>query len=385
MRRGRIFFLLAFILILGVVAVFVVGQRLLSPSADVKNSQQPAGDTLVRIAVVTQFAAKGAILDDTIVNFIPWQKDAVAIGMYTEDRVAEILGRQVKFDLQAGTPVLESMLVNSGEQLPMGGSTWALSIPPGMVAVSIPIDRLSSVSYAPRSGDHVDVISSLLFVDLDTDFQTTTPNFTGLVIGAGPPDPETKLNAPLTVGVSSLMPQLPADAETGEKTSPDTAAPGIYGKVEIDPVLGQAVLLTPSEEQRPRLASQMLLQDAIVLQMGDFALENEKINVETGGEGDQNQENQDGEENAIKMPVVVTLIVRPQDAVTLNYLVYSGAQLTLALRGPNDTSRSAINPVTLQYLLDQYLIPVPLRLPYGLQPSIDELKAPESTVDAQPE
>ncbi len=384
MRRGRIFIFLAFILILGLVAVFVLYQQFFAQGVDNPVVEQKQPEPTTRVAVITQFTPKGTILDDTIVNLIPWQQDSVAIGMFPEERMTEVLGRQVKFDLQPGTPVLETMLLGAGEQLPMSGSAWAMNIPAGMIAVSIPVDRLSSVSYAPRPGDHVDVIASLLFVDLDTDFQSVLPNYTGVVIGSGPPDPETKENIPLTAGVTSLLPQLPADPDTGKLENPNTQFPGIYGKVEVDPVLGQAVLLVPSQGQRPRLATHMLMQDAIVLQMGDFALDEEKIVEENEAmEGDQNQ--QDQEQAPVQKPVVATLIVRPQDAVTLNYLIYSGAKLTLALRGPNDTTRTAINPVTLQYLLDQYMIPVPLRLPYGMEPGVYELKPPASTLDPQPE
>lgn len=384
MRRGRIFIYLALILIIGLAAVFVFYQQFLSQPEDSVAGEPKQPEPMTRVAVITQFTPKGTILDETIVNLIPWQQDSVAIGMFPEERLTEVLGRQVKFDLQAGTPVLETMLLGAGEQLPMSGSSWAMNIPTGMVAVSIPVDRLSSVSYAPRPGDHVDVIASLLFVDLDTDFQTALPNYTGVVIGSGPPDPETKESIPLTAGVTSLLPQLPPDPDTGKLDNPDTQFPGVYGKVEVDPVLGQAVLLVPSEGQRPRLATHMLMQDAIVLQMGDFALKEEVIvdQAETV-EGEQGQE--DEQKPAVQKPVVATLIVRPQDAVTLNYLIYSGAQLTLALRGPNDTSRAAINPVTLQYLLDQYMIPVPLRLPYGIEPGVYELKPPETTLEPQPE
>jgi pilus assembly protein CpaB len=384
MRRGRIFIYLALILIVGLAAVFFLYQQFLSKPVDGAANEPTKSEPMTRVAVITQFTPKGTVLDDSVVNLIPWQQDSVAIGMFSEERMVEVLGRQVKFDLQAGTPVMETMLLGAGEQLPMSGSSWAMNIPAGMIAVSIPIDRLSSVSYAPRPGDHVDVIASLLFMDLDTDFQTALPNYTGVVIGSGPPDPETKESVPLTAGVTSLLPQLPADPSSGKLENPNSQFPGIYGKVEVDPVLGQAVLMVPSEGQRPRLATHMLMQDAIVLQMGDFSLENEKIVEENQPvEGDQSQ--QDQPEAQVQKPVVATLIVRPQDAVTLNYLIYSGAQLTLALRGPNDTSRAAINPVTLQYLLDQYMIPVPLRLPYGMEPGVYELKPPESTLDPQPE
>ena len=65
------------------------------------------------------------------------------------------------------------------------GSDDALFISPGMVAVSIPLPDLSSVSYAPQRGDHVNVIVTMLFVDLDPAWQTKLPNWTGNVIGPG--------------------------------------------------------------------------------------------------------------------------------------------------------------------------------------------------------
>ena len=75
-------------------------------------------------------------------------------------------------------------------------------------------------------------------------------------------------------------------------------------------------------------------------------------------------------------PDVVTLIVTPQDAVTLNYLIYSGAQLTLVMRNPQDTSVVPTEAVTISYLLDQYNIPIPVKLPYGFQPAVSELTQP---------
>ena len=57
-------------------------------------------------------------------------------------------------------------------------------------------------------------------------------------------------------------------------------------------------------------------------------------------------------------------------------MIYSGAQLTLTLRNPNDNERLNREAVTLQYLLENYQIPIPVRLPYGIHPRIDDLKLP---------
>ena len=76
------------------------------------------------------------------------------------------------------------------------------------------------------------------------------------------------------------------------------------------------------------------------------------------------------------LPDFLSLVVTPQDAITLNYLLSSGAQLTLVLRNAGDDSRVQTQAVTLQYLLNQYNIPVPVRLPYSVEPRADEVVPP---------
>ena len=75
-------------------------------------------------------------------------------------------------------------------------------------------------------------------------------------------------------------------------------------------------------------------------------------------------------------PDIVTLMVNPQDSISLNYFVYSGTVLTMTLRNPNDTSRVAAESATLTSLLTQYNISLPSKLPYAMQPRIDQLVAP---------
>lgn len=373
--RGRVLFIIAFLMIIVVAAAAIVWvfffRQPRTPTAVGTPTPKP-----VQVLYVTQNIPKGTKLDETMLSSIPWQANAVAPGMFTSDQVESVKGRVVKYDLTAGTPLLDSMLLKENEIIQSSGSSWALSIPTGMVAVSIPVDRLATISFAPRPGDHVSVIVSLMFVDVDTDFQTILPNFTGLAIASGPPDPESGVNPPLTVNVGSLGPAGSVDPETGQPVPPSPLSPGIYGKVLIDPVLGQAVYVVPSESQRPRFVSHMLLQNAVVLQIGDFPLPGQEATAGTPTPTpQQGQEQQAPPPPAV--PDVITLIVRPQDAVTLNYILLAqehlAARLSLALRGANDESRENTLPVTLQFLLEQYQIPVPARLPYSLNPRIDTI------------
>lgn len=361
MRRGRIFFYLAFILILALVAVLVLGRDYIFKQATPEETVQEQAAAASKIIVVSQTIRRGTVLEEGMLGTLPWQEDAITAVMFREGSLTELYGRRIKYDLELGTPLLNNMLMGADEELALEGSPWALSITKGMVAVSVPVNRLSSVSYAPRPGDRVDVIVTLLLVDLDTEFQTVLPDLTGMVTGSGPPDPETGTHDPLVVSVE----------------------PNTVGRVEIDPILGQAIYLLPSEPQRPRMVSQRLLQDVMVLQMGNFpvtgGLQQPAQTEEAAAAAPEEQAQQ-----AVVPPDVVTLIVSPQDAVTLNYLIFSGAQLTLALRRTNDDTRTDISPVTLQYLMGTYNIPQPVKLPYGINPRIDILVPPTLENDKTP-
>ena len=48
----------------------------------------------------------------------------------------------------------------------------------------------------------------------------------------------------------------------------------------------------------------------------------------------------------------------------------------MSLRNVLDDSRVATEAATLQFLLSQYNIPVPAKLPYAVQPRIDDLSYP---------
>jgi pilus assembly protein CpaB len=153
------------------------------------------------------------------------------------------------------------------------------------------------------------------------------------------------------------------------------------GKGVTDDVFGQNFYQVPAEKQRPRLVSQTLIQNVIVLQMGNFnqALFGPQQPVPTAQPGEAGaQAPQPAQPVQVSQPLpdVITLIVTPQDAVTLNYLIYAGAKLTLALRGVNDDTTGPTEAVTLQFLLESYNIPIPVKLPYGLEPRIDDLNLP---------
>jgi pilus assembly protein CpaB len=368
MRRGRVFFYIALILILGLVLLYLVGRPFLFPeedtgTLDVVPTAAPT-QAAVNVVVVEQPITRGNVVEEDALTLVPYPEDMVLPGMVTN--VSDVVGKLARFDLDVGVILTDNLVVDSIVDLKRAGSDAALLIDPGLVAVSIPISRLSSVSYAPKRGDHVNVITSLLFIDSDTAFQSRLPNNTASVIAPG-----TTLD-----GVTSLAAELFPSGVS-------------FGRSELDPLLEQTFYLIPSEPQRPRLVSQTLIQNVIVLQMGDFPLEEEVeeevLPTPTPEPGQPPAPTPvPTEEPAPKAPDVITLIVTPQDAVALNYLIFSGAELTLALRSPNDDQVIQTEAVTLQFLLDQYNIPIPVKLPYVMEPRLDDLIQPTMVNEATP-
>ncbi|MCC6148157.1 MAG: hypothetical protein IT308_11385 [Anaerolineaceae bacterium] len=315
-------------------------------------SPTPVQD-LARIVILAQPASRGTEVNDTMLTTVAYPQSELMSGLFYTDPQA-VIGLRVKYDLPQGIPLTPSLLTEQAT-----GSFAAIQIPRGMVAVSIPANRLQLVSYALMAGDHVNIIASLLLLDIDTDFQTRLPNFSASVTAPGP-------------GTAN------EEGATGPTTAALTIASGgvgsIAGRTELDPVLNQAIYVVPSEAQRPRLISQTVVQDAMVLWVGDFPADG-KIDA---GQVTPTPPPGDGTETAPAVPPrpdIITVVVSPQDAQTINYLLLSGANLNLALRSAGDDQRIPTEPVTLQFVLDQYGIPYPVKLPYGLEPPVLKLPA----------
>jgi len=384
MRRGRIFFLLALIIVIGFALVYFLYSKGLifaqpGGTSEANNeallTETPVATT--KVVVVTQRVERGEVITQDKLDLFDYQSDLVLPIMFTE--FSQVVGKMARYTMDPYTVVTSALVTES--PITEQGSDDALFISPGMVAVSIPITRLSSVSYAPQRGDHVNVIVTMLFVDLDPAWQTILPNWTGNVIG------------PAGGGVTEGGGITAKEAIDTLLAQPFRGA-AEQGRPENDPLMAQTFYLLPSEAQRPRLVSQTLIQNVIVLQMGNFLTPAEKAAAEATQPAATATPEPGAEQPAESAaptptplpapPDVITLIVSPQDAVTLNYLIYGGAQLTLVLRNPRDVDVPTTEAVTLSYLLDQYSIPIPVKLPYGFQPAVTALVPPSLPNDSTP-
>jgi pilus assembly protein CpaB len=359
MRRSRTLILVLLIVIVILGLGFFAASQFLTP--------QGSGEQPQTLYVDVYYAAQnipqgGRVTEDMLATLSIPQENVVSV-MYTRDELPFLVDKLAKLPLDQGVVITESMVTDSSSAVAISGPQWASIIPPGMTAMAIPTNRLSVSGYAINSGAHVNVNVCLLFVDVDPSYQTILPNQTAILTGTGLTNPEGGLPV-LSLGVA--------------------AGGSSQGRLELDPSVQQPYYIIPSEAQRPRMVCQTLLQDVVVMRLGDFPLIPDSAADTTAAPADPAAEPQP----APTAPDIVTLIVSPQDSVTLSYLVNTNANITLTLRNPSDQARLATEASTLQFLLSQYNIPVPAKLPYAMHPALTTLTSPSlpnDTVTQEPQ
>jgi len=381
-RQLRLLIVIAFIvIILGVVAAFVL--------PNLNNTDDPADTTTttvgnevdpdtqstivptpepietVQIVVALQNIARGAEIppDPNIIGLrempLEFLPQNALIG---EEGLDFAIGQRARFDLFQEYPILSNMVVPSLSELASVGSDLAATIPPNRRAVAVPVNRMTSVAYGVQPGDRVDVIVSFLFVELDEDFQSILPNTTVVV---------NVVEGQLVFGPNVV----------GREGDPISARDNTTNQTSTFDTYEQ-----PREQPRPRLATQITIQNALVVGTGDFPLDGILFELEptavpaevatTAPQAPQ----QGGEAGptvvpAIQPPNVITLAVTPQEAVLLTYYIEANIPFTFALRSANDTSQVPTTPVTLGYILTEYNIQLPERLPYSIEPAIRSIRS----------
>lgn len=367
MQRGRLFILIGLLLLLATVALFLIFFRPAPPSAEGTPAPTTEGTTaetpeVKQIVMAIQPIPRGDVIREDAVGFLAWPSDLPQTAITDKTLV---IGKLARYNIEQGEPILSSMIVGPDElasqQLSPTGSDAALLIPREKVAMTIPMNRLSAVGYALREGDHVNVLVSLLFVDLEEATQTITPS------------------------IASVFTNVTVDPLTGSTTF-SLQSIGVEGQVvfsEGEGGISVPFLIQPSEPQRPRLVVQQIIQDAVVLHVGDFVEEEAPI---AGPTATPVPDATALPPTPIPPPDIITLIVSPQDALVLNYFLYSQARFTLVLRAANDPSRVVTDSVTLQYVLENpnFRIAVPTQLQYGLQPAVRDTRPPKLANEPSP-
>lgn len=374
-RTGVILILLIIVvLVIGVVVVVVLGRRggeggvagIVGGAQETPTPvPSPTPPPTINVIVAARDIPRGTRLGLQDVTILGWPDlaeappppNALIVGI-TEDAAGleQVEGRIARVDILNGQPVLDHMLTPGDEptSLADAGSDAALLIPSGSVAMAIPITRLSSVGYALRQGDHVDILMSFRFVDVDEDFQTILPNSV-----------DTTLIPAGIEGVSGF--QLAGREEEG--------------------AFGTTLLVVPSVldqgRQRPRQTTQLVVDNAIVLRLGNWPLSDlDRPIVITPAAPPTPSEEEEGPAPtptpvpAVPVPDIITLVMTRQDALVLKYALEVGADVDLALRSAldDDITNIVTDSVTLQYIIDFYNVAEPPRFTIAHEPRIDMLE-----------
>lgn len=370
MRRSRLLILVGLVLLLGAGGVLLLSTFLrigpLAPPAGTPTpAVSPTPEAVLTIVVAVQDIPRGAIIPADYVQAIPWPKTSLLESMITD--TAKVEGMIARYDITRQQPILTSMIVKNLRDIGVVGSDAALQVPSGMVAIAVPLTRLSGVAYAIADGDHVDVFASFLFVDLDKDFQTITPN---AVFGIT----YSPANA-LSPG-TELVPSVGAGGGPYGKPAADVFTQIFANYPGISPL---PFYVGPSEPQRPRLVTQRIIQDATVLHVGTFVPpQPTAVPTPTLAPNQPTPTPAPGAAAAAQKekPDIITLIVTPQDAAVLTYVISGDIKVNFALRSAGDTSRVDTESITLQSLVDRFKIAIPAKLEYGLQPAVTQIVPP---------
>lgn len=370
-RGGLAFILLALLLIFvegGVLAyMFILKPMLGQTTTTIEQTTTPAVE-MVDIVITAQTVSRGSILTDEVLTTIAYPKSELAEGTFFTTK-EDVIGSSARYNLDARVPLTPTMITKAS------GTGWSPSfdIPKGKTALSMPISRLTAVSFAPQPGDHIMIVGCMLISDLDQEFQSRLPNLLVQAISSGSMDPA--LQTSLTISILGYSGTTPIPV----------------GRGELDPRFNQPVYVLPSEGPRPRLVCQNVIQDAIVMKIGEFdpnASETPAVQPTADPAAAQSDTEAEAAPVEVIVPDLVTVIVSPQEAVLLNYMMLSGVKLNLALRNPTDPQVITTDAVTLQYLMDQKAIPLPAKVPYGLEPRVDELlfatEAKDASTTTQP-
>ncbi|MBI4771409.1 MAG: Flp pilus assembly protein CpaB [Chloroflexi bacterium] len=365
--------LVGLLLLLGTVAVYLVLRPSLSqPQANETPqaaTQVPAD--LTQVVVAAQDLHRGDTVSEGALTLFPWPAAAVPEGAVS--KMKELIGLKARTDILRGELVLKSLVVETVAQLAADGSYPALSVPRDQVAIAVPVNRFSGVAQALQPGDRVDVFFTLTFVDLDQETQSKLPNQTARVVGP----------SQVEGGENVLSGGISAGGEGSE-----------VGQGQGD-ALGAPLYQVPSEPQRPRLVTQMIVQNAMVLHVGPFT-EADRLGPQAATPTPEalpaGAPTPTPAPGAAAVPTrdIVTLVVPKQDALVLNYAIHAfwngSADFTLVLRSAGDTGQIITESVTLQYLIDRFDISVPAKQPYGLEPRQDKPQqpAPETPIAPAP-
>ena len=390
----RVLLIVLLVVVIGAVAVWILTQQ--TPTPDPNATGQPEvtrevtqfpTETPIPVAevvIAVQDIPRGVEVQPNMVEMVSFPLEYLPQGTF--DDLNSVIGRIARTDISRSQLVLSRQIIagpftQAAADLGRVGSDAAAVLEAGRVAISLPIDAITSVAYAVQPGDSVDVLVSMLFVDVDIPFQTITPNIIRFVTLV--PDPET---GSLVLGFG---PEGEGTLDTERIVSSSAGSVAVGGETQAvgqDITLTNSVIVEPSEEdgQRPRLVTQRTVKDARVIWVGEFPLDGQIFRAAPAPtptplpDAEPTEDTGDGGPTPLPTvpprPEIITLGVTPQDAVVLTYMAEAGLPMTFALRSARAVGLPETQAVTLSYIMNTYGIQLPDRFNFALEPAIRSIR-----------
>jgi Flp pilus assembly protein CpaB len=349
-------------------------------SARIEETDAPTATPIpmVPVVIAVQDIPRGTVIGPDRVGVISFPADTAPRGAFTD--VSAVVGLIAATDIVTEEIILARKLVEDLNALGNVGSDAAAVLSPERVAVAVPIDEITSVAYGLRPGDRIDVIVSMLFVDVDEDFQTILPNDVRILIPASDEFGNIVLTwSEVAYGdLTSDSFYIPVLAAASNPDAPDDAISGTaalqFSMIdEPNPLDGR--------RQRPRLVTQRTVTNAQVIWVGEFPDDGRifapaptPTELASPTPETESSSGADGTAPANTpvppRPNLITLAVTPQDAVVLAWISEAGLPMTFAMRSARAQGLPDTSPVTMAYIMQAYNITVPDKFSYALEPAI---------------
>lgn len=378
-RRLIIVILLAvgLVIIFGAIAFVFFGGGVSNPFADpptatpvpptitVEAGQQApvattAPDTnLVEVVVSLQTVPRGFQMTAAELTTEFRIAEEVASNVFTD--IDEVVGLYARQDIYQGETLTRDALIN--DLTAVGKETFGPSslIPPGFVAMAVPLDRLSSVGYALSSGDSVDVLISFFLSPIDEEFQTRLPNNATFYLER---PPEQVSGGEGEEGGEPIF----------ESALPEPYVLTPYGRFELLPN-GDTAHISPSEEEPRTTHVAFLIQNAKVIQVGHWypPAPAAAPTPTPDPEAEQEPTPEPGAENLVTVGPpynnTVVLALPPQQQIFLKYAIETDSIVDFAIRGVNDGELYGVENVTLDYILNRFGVEIPPNFTYVVETS----------------
>lgn len=328
-----------------------------APAPDGLESDEPVETVppLVEVVVSLQTVPRGHQMSADILALD--MRPVGSVGNNVITSIAEAENLFARTDIYQGETITYDTLVDDITKVGLESYGPSSLIPPGYVAQSVPMNRLTSVAYGASEGDYVDIMITFFFRQIDEEFQTFLPNDASFYL-------EDVVDAAESTGTIT------------ETTSATIFPLDPIGRFEELPT-GDLVHIRPNKEDlSPRpVQVTMIIQNARVIQVGQYALPGNPADLVPTPTPEPAEEGQPtptpppavAPTATALPPDVIVLALQPQQQLLLRYAVDVNAQLYFALRGINDGQLYSVENMTLDFLLDRFNVEIPPNLGFTVE------------------